>query len=342
MTPPSHPPHAVPGILVTGGAGFLGARVVAELLARGRRVVVADDLSSGDARRLGRHLGMGPALAFRRVDVARPGALLGLFAELGPFECVVHLAARVGVERVLADPEGCRAEHLAAAEHLAQALEGARDTRLVAASTSEVYAESARPLREGDPTRPLGGQGRWAYAASKLGVEARLDGLARAGGPRPVHARLFNVIGPGQDAGSGMVLPRFLEAARAGRPLTVHGDGSQVRTFAHVDDVARDLARIALAPSFPPGPLNLGGSARATVLALAHEVLCATGSAAGVVHVDPRARLGPGFEEVLHREPCLDRARSLGLARRARSLRAIVREAARAEGETAARRAFVG
>jgi len=341
MTPSTSPPRAEPGILVTGGAGLVGSRVVAQLVARGRRVVVADDLSSGDVRRLA----PSPALAFRALDVARAGALSALFAELGPFACVVHLAARVGVARVLADPEGCRAAHLAAAEHLARALVEARAAhprlpvpRLVAASSSEVYAESAQPLREGDPTRPLDGAGRWAYAASKLAVEARLDELARDGGPRPVHARLFNVTGPGQDPASGMVLPRFLAAVRAGRPLAVYGDGSALRTFAHVDDVARDLARIALDPDFPPGPLNLGGTARTTVLALAREVLRATGSDVGIVHVDPREVLGAGFAEVRHREPCLERARSLGLARRARSLPAIVRAAARParEGEVAA------
>lgn len=318
----------VPGsILVTGGAGFIGGCVVRELLTGGARVVVADDLSSGFAARVP------GGCELRRVDVSSPESLARILLADGPFDAVLHLAARVGVRRVLADPEACRRENLAGIDALLRALEslpaGTRP-RVFAASTSEVYREKRGPLDERDAVRDERGSGRWAYAGSKLAGERALD-AARHLWPDaegPVHLRFFNVVGPGQDADSGMVLPTFVEQALAGRPLTVHGDGAQVRTFGHVDDVARTLAAIVREPDFSPGALNLGGTARCTVLALATEVARAgyerTGVRARVATVDPRRALSPRFEAVAYRVPSFARARSLGVRIAGRSLAAIV------------------
>ena len=134
--------------------------------------------------------------------------------------------------------------------------------RLLAASSSEVYADANVALEECSPLRSERGAGRWAYAASKVRAERLLD-EARALWPRgagPVHLRFFNVVGPGQDAGAGFVMPRFVEAAREGLPLHVYGDGGSTRTYAHVDEVADTLSRLASHPALPEGPLNVGGS----------------------------------------------------------------------------------
>lgn len=131
-----------------------------------------------------------------------------------------------------------------------------------------------------------------------------------------------------------MVLPRFVEAARRGAPLEVHGDGAQVRTFAHVEDIALDVARLALgaprgaAGACPSGALNLGGAARASVLELA-ELVAARAPGHGlarptIARVDPERSVGANFLDVRHRVPDLTRARSFGLARTARDLGAIV------------------
>lgn len=313
-------------VLVTGGAGFIGARATALLLEAGARVIVADDLSAGDASRLPAH----PRLSFRPLDVSAPGSLCGLLGEQGDVDTIVHLAACVGVRRVLADPEGCWGAHLAMGRELLAAVEarapGSRP-RLLAASSSEVYRDQHGPLAEGSPVRALGGRGRWAYAASKLAVEGLLDASAHLwpAGLGPVHLRFFNVVGPGQDASSGMVLPTFVEQALAGRPLTVHGDGEQVRCFAHVDDVAADIVRLVANDQAPAGPLNLGGDARATVAGLAAEVAACIGpDRVQVLRTDPLKTVSPRFEEVYQREPDLGRARSLGLAGAARDLHGIV------------------
>ena len=320
--------HRPPTVLVTGAAGFIGAAVTERLLAAGARVLALDDLSAGDPARL-------EALARDGLEVvhgdASDGALLGELLREAP-GAVVHLAGRVGVRTVLADPEACERENVelgaAVAEAIARRASGPSRPRVLAASTSEVYAESSNPLSEESALRAAEAVGRWRYAASKLASEEAFDAALDGSGQGAVHLRFFNVVGPGQDGSTGMVLPRFVEAARAGAPLTVHGEGESVRTFAHVESVAADIAALALPDLLADGPaaarcarfegaLNLGGTARATVLELAREVGRAAerrgAPPASIVHVDPRVTVSPRFAEVHHRVPDLSRVRALGL-----------------------------
>lgn len=296
-----------------------------ELVRRGVGVVVIDDLSSGRVARLRGARGVRLVVA----DVARPGRLGECLAKLGPFDVLVHLAARVGVRTVLRDPEGVAQENLAGVERLIEALAAlpaGERPRVLAASSSEVYAPLERPLREDDRVRSLQAGGRWRYAAAKLRGERMLDeagGLFEAG-RGPVHLRLFNVVGPGQDSAGGMVLATFVEAALAGRPIPVHGDGGAVRTFAHVDEVARTLAALALDVATPAGPLNVGGRARASVLELAEMVRRQMGARVAIERVDPRRHHGAAFEPVRWREPDLTRLVALGVPVPAMPLAEIV------------------
>jgi UDP-glucose 4-epimerase len=318
---PARPPRA----LVTGAAGFIGAALCHELLGAGWSVLGLDDFSSGWRARL-------PESADFELlegDVSEPGLLTRVLSE-GDVEFVVHLAARVGVRSVLRDPEGCRASNLRGVEELISAiaaLPAQRRPRLLAASSSEVYRESDRLLAEDALTRPTDGAGRWAYAGSKLRGEELLDAAQlwpeEAGA---VHLRFFNVVGPGQDSDSGMVLPTFVECALEGRDLPVHGDGAQVRTFAHVDEVARVLRQLVELRRLPGGPLNIGGSARTSIAELAQLVRTEARSAGVVRSTDPRDRCGANFEEVLHREPSLARLESLGVELPSLSLEEIVRD----------------
>lgn len=311
-----------PSILVTGGAGLIGAALCRTLQVRGARVLALDNLSAGDADRL-------PAeVELLVADAGDRETLKGLLEQ--PFDAVVHLAGRVGVRRVLQDPEGCREDTRALTRVLVDCLRRIpqeRRPRLLAASTSEVYAPASAPLHEGAPLRSSAGQGRWAYSAARLELEASLAELA-TDDPEfgPVALRFFNVTGPGQSAESGMVLPRFVEAAQRGEVLEVHGDGQQVRTFAHVEDVAEDLATLVLQRLPHVGPLNLGGGTRTTILDLAQAVVrCAGETGARIALVDPRQEL-PGFEDIRTRIPDLQTARHLGLLCQERSLEELVQD----------------
>ena len=327
MTPSVPPSTDAPRrLLLTGAAGLVGSRLAAECLAAGWEVVGVDDLSGGWRERLPVH----PRLELLEADAAEPGLLAGLVAAHRPRH-LVHLAARVGVRAVLADPEGCRRANLRLVEAVAEAARSAPAggaPRVWAASSSEVYADAPGPLAEDAPLRPAAGAGRWAYAASKRAGEERLDAArAGAGGPGPVHLRFFNVVGPGQDARSGMVLPTFVERALAGLPLPVHGEGAQLRTFAHVDEVARTLRQLLERGGVPAGPLNVGGSARCTVLELAREVRRRAPGEVELERVDPRRHVGAGFEDVPAREPDLARLAALGVELPSLDLGAIVADA---------------
>jgi UDP-glucose 4-epimerase len=315
MTPSTRTQPSAQSVWITGGAGFIGSALARALVAQGRSVVVTDDESSGSFERLA---------AVPRVQRVH-GSALSLPADAG---CVVHLAARVGVGPVVRDPEACREHNVAATRALVSALRrvpASARPRMFAASSSEVYLPSSAPLRESDPLRSTTDRGRWAYAAAKVACErmlddARLGSAARA----PVHLRFFNVVGPGQDSAHGMVLPTFVEHALAGLPIPVHGDGRSVRTFAHVDDVAQTLCALFDLPHLDGGPLNIGGTARASVMEVAECVLALSKSRAGIVHVDPRRTVGPAFEDIAWREPDLSRLRGLGLSVPSRSLESIV------------------
>lgn len=304
-----------PRVVVSGGAGFIGAAFVRECLSRGCEVLVLDDLSSGSLERLPPHGRLDVRLADARDATAWRAALER------PAHAVVHLASVVGVERVLADPEACGASNRRGFEALARALEerGLREGVWIA-STSEVYAEDARPLGEQSALREET-QGRHAYAASKLHGE-RL--LAAATGGRATALRFFNVVGPGQSSGQGMLLPRFVERARAGLPLPVHGDGACVRTFAKVEEVARCLAWLVLhaEPARLGGALNVGGAAVSSVLDVAREIA----RCAGIER--PRIESLPERQgEVRHRVPDLARLVALGAPLPRSTLRAIVEDA---------------
>jgi nucleoside-diphosphate-sugar epimerase len=330
-------------VLITGGAGFVGAALARQLVENGREVVVIDDLSGGRRSRLPVH----SKLDFVLGDAGDPERLVHLLSD-GPWVTqLVHLAAVVGVRRVLADPEGCRAAHERLGASVASALSAVaadRRPRLWAASTSEVYAESRGALDELSTLRPVDGRGRWAYAGSKLAAEQRFDRLAplweRA--ESPVHLRFFNVVGPGQDADSGMVLPNFVESARAGLPLEVHGDGRQERTFAHVADVAACLADLLSRSGMPAGPLNLGGDAVTTIGALATLVNERAGNRSRIVRVDPRQSCGASFEDVRRRVPNLARLRELSTCTPSRSLVEIVDDCLAAHPRTGALAAGAG
>ncbi|MEM1450773.1 MAG: NAD-dependent epimerase/dehydratase family protein [Planctomycetota bacterium] len=335
--------------LVTGAAGFIGAAVTRRLVGLGARVIGVDDLSAGDPERLE---GL-PGDLFRSIegDCTDAELLDDLLAERPA--AVLHLAGRVGVRRVLDDPELCEAENLAAGAALGAALRRAAEAgravpRVLAASTSEVYADAAVPLAETSTLRPTRATGRWRYAASKRACEEVLDDAVRevrridASVREPLHLRFFNVVGPGQDGSTGMVLPRFVEAALGGAPLEIHGAGASVRTFAHVDAVAEDLAALTLPDLAAPeqrraaltgasGPLNLGGTASATAIQLARTVAAAararTGRVSALLHVDPRRAVSANFVEVAFRVPDLARARGLGLVAEPWTLDAIVEDA---------------
>ncbi|HET6203842.1 MAG TPA: NAD-dependent epimerase/dehydratase family protein [Planctomycetota bacterium] len=304
--------------LVTGGAGFIGSHLVEELLRRGEAVSVLDDLSTGREGNL--------ADVRRRIELVRASALdrAAFLAAARGCGRIVHLAAAVGVRRVLDDPLGAvECNVLGTANAVRAALEvGAA---LLLASSSEVYgvghsgplSEDA-PLALGSPSRP-----RTAYGLSKALAES-LVGAAGRRGLQTLVVRLFNVVGPRQRARYGMVLPRFADAAIAGAPLEVHGDGGQRRAFAFVRDAVASVADLLAEPCAWGGTFNVGEDRETTILELARLVVERAGTRAPLRFVPHARALGPGVEDFARRVPDLTRLRALLPARTPVPLEAVV------------------
>src|SRR5579859_889396 len=282
--------------LVTGGAGFIGSNLVDALLARGDRVTIVDNLSTGKPDNLEGALAAGAMLEV--ADVCDPDAVARSFASARP-ELVFHLAAQVDVRRSVADPaHDANANVVGTIAVLEEARRsGAR--RFVNTSTGGgLYGDAEHlPTPEDDPIRPLA-----PYGQGKLAAEGYCEVYTRLHGLSTISLRYGNVYGPRQDVhGEAGVVAIFCGHLVSGSTPTVYGDGLQTRDWVDVSDVVR--ANLLAAESRLTGPLNIGRGRETSVL----DLLQALRDVAG------RSSFDPIFEperpgEV--RRSCLDVARA--------------------------------
>lgn len=286
--------------LITGGAGFVGSHLTDALIARGDRVLILDDLSTGSRDNLA------PALASGRAELVE-GSVCD--AELVD-ECMeragacFHLASAVGVKLIVSRSVDSLSRSVRGAQVVTEAAHRA-GARLLFASTSEIYGKnSSDGLHEGSD-RHLGppSVARWSYSTAKAFGEALSLGYHRERGSDTVVARLFNTVGPRQSPHYGMVLPRFVSQALAGEDLTVYGDGSQSRCFCHVADSVAALVGLMDEEGARGEAFNVGRSDEITILELAYTVIERIGSDSGVVKVSYEEAYGEGFEELGRRRP---------------------------------------
>lgn len=294
-------------VLVTGGAGFLGSHLADRLAAEGADVVAYDDLSTGDARHLDAERTAG-SVTLLRGDV-RDRALLA--STVARSDLVFHLAAAVGVRRVAEDPVGTWSRNVDGTASVLEAC-AANGTRVLVASTSEVYGPRARGLlREDAPVTVEPTGRRDVYAVSKMAGEALALALHRTCLLPVTVVRLFNVVGPRQSDRYGMVLPRFVRAALEGTPLTVHGDGRQTRAFLHVADAVEALRALVATSASEGLVVNVGSGEEIAILDLARRVVEAAGSSSPVRHVPFEDVYGEGFVDPSCRRPDVSRLEAL-------------------------------
>jgi UDP-glucose 4-epimerase len=288
--------------LITGGAGFIGSHLAELLLNRGDTVVAIDDLSTGAMENIA-HLKSHPRFRYHIDSLAnRP-----LIAELvDDCDLVFHLAAAVGVQLIVRSPVRTITTNISGTEVVLQ-MAAKKRRKVLLTSTSEVYGKRTEvPFHEDDdlllgpPTKR-----RWSYACSKAVDEFLALAYAEEHNVPVIIARLFNTVGPRQTGRYGMVIPRFVEAALAGTPIHVYGDGSQSRCFAYVGDVVRILAGLADLPQAVGEIINVGSNEETTIAALAHEVKALTGSASDIVSVPYEVAYGHDFEDMQRRVPDL-------------------------------------
>jgi UDP-glucose 4-epimerase len=291
-------------VLVTGGAGFIGSHLVERLLQEGLGVFIIDDLSTGTLDNL-RAVRNHPSLTIRQ---ARISACADLAQVVADAESIYHLAAAVGVELILKSPVQAIQTNLRETEVLLEAA-ALRRTPFLLASTSEVYGKSQKSVFSEDDDLLIGPphQSRWSYACSKLMDEFLALACTRERGLPVVIARLFNTVGPRQTGRFGMVLPRFIEAAKAGLPLKVYGDGGQSRCFCYVRDTVEALVRLQNSVVARGQIFNVGGTEEITIRSLAAAVIQTLGSGSKIEMVPYAEAYEPGFEDMRRRRPSVEK-----------------------------------
>lgn len=292
--------------LVTGGAGFIGSHLVERLIARGDRVSVLDDLSTGQRANLA-DIGERPDFAFFEGSVLDTHLVEQLVDQA---DVVFHLAAAVGVDWVLRHPLRSLETNIRGTEHVLRACSAAGGRRVLIASTSEVYGKNDKDALNEDDDRVLGSArlSRWFYASAKAIDEAFALAYWNERQLPVTVVRLFNTVGPRQTGRYGMVVPRFVRWALRNEPLRVYGDGEQTRCFTNVHDVVRALIALVDAPSAAGEIFNIGQPNEIRIIDLARRVIELTESSSEVALVPYNAdeaygERAAGFEDMRRRVP---------------------------------------
>ncbi|TMM01010.1 MAG: NAD-dependent epimerase/dehydratase family protein [Actinobacteria bacterium] len=300
--------EAQKSVLITGGAGFIGSHLSELLLEQGWEVFVLDDLSTGSERNVA-HLRERRDFHLIVDSVLKSSVVNELVHRC---DVVFHLAAAVGVRLIVEEPVHTLVTNIQGTENVLDHC-NRFGKRVLVASTSEVYGDRREPealdeesLRLYGPTTAR----RWAYAESKALDEFLALAYQQERGLDCVIVRLFNTVGPRQSGQYGMVIPRFVSAAVAGRPLEIYGDGTQTRCFCHVEDTIRALDGLMNADGVSGEIYNVGSTERVSIEELAQRVLALTRSSSEIVRIPYDEVYGQGIDDMLHRQPSIDKVAS--------------------------------
>lgn len=295
-------------VFITGGAGFIGSHLVGLFLEKGWKVTVLDDLSTGNIENVS---GYEKNRSFRFVK----GTVIDektVNRLVRNSDLVVHLAAAVGVRYIIDNPLHSLKVNLAGTESVMQACER-YSKKVLIASTSEVYGKNEKiPFREGDDS-VLGSTTiiRWSYACSKAIDEFLAMAYYYEKKLPVVIMRFFNTCGPRQTGRYGMVIPRFVQQALSGKPLTIYGDGEQTRCFSHVDDVIRFVYKLSSLKKSEGEVFNIGSTDRVSIRRLAELVIKACGSTSSIKFIPYEKAFKQGFEDMRHRVPDISKLVSI-------------------------------
>src|SRR5580700_1012867 len=228
-------------VLITGGAGFIASHLADHLLEQGHSVVALDDLSTGRHANVEHLLGR-PNFEFVLGSILNPDVVDDV---VGRCEAVFHLAAAVGVHLIVNYPLRSLATNIRGSEIVFEKA-NKYGTRVLVTSSSEIYGKNRSDRLGEDDDRILGSplKSRWSYSEAKAIDEILAYTYWKEKGLRTVIVRLFNTVGPRQTGFYGMVIPRFVQQAILGEPLTVYGDGLQTRCFCFVGDITKAMVAL--------------------------------------------------------------------------------------------------
>ena len=310
-------------VLITGGAGFIGSHLCDLFVAKGFKVSILDNLSTGSNNNISHLVG--------KIEVNHGNIKDQKLVESLVFktDLVFHLAAAVGVKTILKNPIESMSTNFAGSEIVLNAC-AKFDKKIVIASTSEIYGKNMKqPLSETDD-RIMGAPQklRWSYADSKALEEAMAYALYLTKNLKVITVRFFNVVGPRQSGSYGMVLPRFVESALNNKDVEVFGDGEQKRVFCHVIDAIDAIVRLAENEESIGQVFNIGGIEETSIKELAQEVINLTSSKSKIVFSTYTDSYGEGFEDMQRRVPDLSKIKKFVSWQPTFSLKQIISDVA--------------
>jgi UDP-glucose 4-epimerase len=285
-------------VFITGGAGFIGSHLCDALVARGDKVSILDNLSTGSKNNITHLEGK---IEVSQGDIRNQSLVESLTADS---DLVLHMAAALGVDNILENPiESISTNFYGSEVVLNAALK--YDKRILIASTSEIYGKNIKqPLAETDD-RVIGTPQklRWTYSDAKALEEATAHFLFLTKKLKVTTIRFFNTVGPRQTGKYGMVIPRFVRAAIENMPLKIFGDGSQSRVFCHVSDSVKAILALAGNDKTIGEVFNVGGKGEISILDLSKLIIKKTASKSVITFTDYEDAYSTGFEDMVRRVP---------------------------------------
>jgi UDP-glucose 4-epimerase len=296
-------------ILLTGGAGFIGSYLAQSLLNDGHQVTVIDNLSTGALANI-THLQGNEKFNFVQGDILAYKLILKYVREC---DCIYHLAAAVGVKYVLDHQLESLVTNVRGTEIIFD-LASVFKKKVFFASSSEVYGKNggSKNFKETDD-RTLGAVNisRWGYAFSKGFDEFLAVAYNRSKGLPVVVGRLFNICGPRQSPHYGMVIPRFVQQALKNEPITVYGDGNQVRSFTFISDAIRAIRALMENKQAEGEVFNIGSGQSISIIQLAEKVKTYSDSSSQIQCIPYEQAYDNNFEDMLYRVPDISKMENL-------------------------------
>lgn len=287
-------------ILITGGAGFIGSHLVERLVSDKRNFVcVIDNLSTGRLKNLNAVSGF-KNFKFIKGDILDSQ----VFNKISTPEVIFHLAAAVGAKLVIEKPLNSFRTNIIGTENVLNFALKSR-AKIVITSSSEVYGQNTRiPFKETD-SRIYGSvyNLRWGYALSKASDELMAICYYREHHLSSIVVRLFNTVGPRQTGEYGMVVPTLIKQALKAIPLTIYGNGSQIRSFTDVRDVVSALIKLTKEPRAVGKVFNIGSESSISIKKLGQLIIKLTASKSKLKFIPHDLAYGKNFEEMMKRKP---------------------------------------
>jgi UDP-glucose 4-epimerase len=292
-------------VLITGGAGFIGSHLADYFVLDGAEVTILDNLTTGSKDNLSEQANKAKLVIG---DIRNQELVDQLVSET---DLVLHMAAALGVDNIMSDTIESISTNIYGSEVVLQAATKFKK-RIFIASTSEIYGKNPKqPLSEEDD-RVIGSPQnfRWSYSDSKAIEESVARVLYLEKGLQVTTVRFFNTIGPRQSGKYGMVVPKFIAAARSGKDIQVYGDGNQTRVFCHVNDAIHGLLSLLNNPKAVGEVFNIGGVGEISISNLAEKIVKITNSNSTIVKVPYTTAYPDGYEDMQRRVPNISKLES--------------------------------